>query len=122
MTCERPFVRLKTASSLDGALSLSDGSSQWITSEESRRDVQYWRARSDAILTGIGTVISDNPRLNVREENFQKAAQPIIVVLDSHARVPLESEVLKSSAITIVEHSKNKEADKRLSEMKMFSA
>ena len=118
VTYERPFVRLKTASSLDGALSLSDGSSQWITSEESRRDVQYWRARSDAILTGIGTVISDNPRLNVREENFQKAAQPMIVVLDSHARVPLESEVLKSSAATIVAHSKNKEADKRLSEMK----
>ena len=117
VTCERPLVRLKTASSLDGALSLSDGSSHWITSEASRRDVQYWRARSDAIITGIGTVESDNPRLNVREGEFKKASQPIKVVFDSAARIPLKSEILKSGALTIVAHSKSKEVHRSLSDM-----
>ncbi len=117
VTCERPLVRLKTASSLDGALSLSDGSSHWITSETSRRDVQYWRARSDAIITGIGTVESDNPRLNVREGEFKKASQPIKVVFDSAARIPLKSEILKSGGLTVVAHSKSKEVRRSLSDM-----
>ncbi|HEX4479820.1 MAG TPA: bifunctional diaminohydroxyphosphoribosylaminopyrimidine deaminase/5-amino-6-(5-phosphoribosylamino)uracil reductase RibD [Rudaea sp.] len=63
---KRPWVRVKLASSLDGRTALSNGESKWITSEASRADVQRWRARSSAILTAIGTVIADNPRLTVR--------------------------------------------------------
>jgi diaminohydroxyphosphoribosylaminopyrimidine deaminase/5-amino-6-(5-phosphoribosylamino)uracil reductase len=65
---KRPWVRVKLASSLDGRTALAHGESKWITSEASRADVQRWRARSSAILTAIGTVIADNPRLTVRLE------------------------------------------------------
>ena len=62
----RPWVRIKLAQSMDGHIALANGSSQWISGPESRADVQRWRARSDAILTGIGTVLADDPSLNVR--------------------------------------------------------
>lgn len=81
MTRNRPWVRSKVAMSLDGKTALSNGRSQWITSEEARRDAHLWRARSCALLTGSGTVLSDNPRLTVRyQENFR---QPVRIVLDS---------------------------------------
>ena len=101
----RPLVRLKTASSLDGATSLADGTSKWITSEDSRKDVQYWRARSDAIVTGVGTVLSDNPNLTVRDEKYSTADKPIRVIFDSQARTPAESNVFDGSTKTIVVHS-----------------
>ena len=66
MVKKRPFVRIKTASSLDGAISMASGESKWITGEEARSDVQYWRARSDAIISGVGSVLHDNPRLTLR--------------------------------------------------------
>jgi diaminohydroxyphosphoribosylaminopyrimidine deaminase/5-amino-6-(5-phosphoribosylamino)uracil reductase len=66
MECERPWVRVKLAMSLDGRTALADGSSKWITGDAARADVQRWRARSSAILTGSGTVLADNPRLTVR--------------------------------------------------------
>ena len=101
----RPLVRLKTASSLDGATSLADGTSHWITSEESRKDVQYWRARSDAVVTGVGTVVADNPNLTVRADEYSMANQPIRVIFDSHARTPAKSNVLDGSTKTIIVHS-----------------
>ena len=67
MTQSLPYVRSKIAASLDGKTALSNGESQWITGEAARYDVQHWRARSCAIMTGIGTVLSDNPSLTVRE-------------------------------------------------------
>ncbi|HEY0562764.1 MAG TPA: bifunctional diaminohydroxyphosphoribosylaminopyrimidine deaminase/5-amino-6-(5-phosphoribosylamino)uracil reductase RibD, partial [Methylophilus sp.] len=67
MTQLRPFVRCKIAASLDGKTALENNQSQWITSPAARLDVQHWRARSCAIMTGIGTVLADNPTLNVRE-------------------------------------------------------
>lgn len=82
----RPFVRLKCAVSLDGKTALSDGSSFWITGEEARADVQVLRAESCAVLTGIGTVLADNPQLNVR--NFPTLRQPARIVLDSRLRLP----------------------------------
>ncbi|MGT9711910.1 bifunctional diaminohydroxyphosphoribosylaminopyrimidine deaminase/5-amino-6-(5-phosphoribosylamino)uracil reductase RibD [Neisseria meningitidis] len=85
----RPFVRLKCAVSLDGKTALSDGSSFWITGEEARADVQTLRAESCAVLTGIGTVLADNPRLNVRA--FPTLRQPARIVLDSRLRLPLDS-------------------------------
>lgn len=88
----RPFVRLKCAVSLDGKTALSDGSSFWITGEEARADVQVLRAESCAVLTGIGTVLADNPQLNVR--NFPTLRQPARIVLDSRLRLPLYSHLV----------------------------
>lgn len=82
----RPFVRLKCAVSLDGKTALSDGSSFWITGEDARADVQVLRAESCAVLTGIGTVLADNPQLNVRD--FPTLRQPARIVLDSRLRLP----------------------------------
>jgi diaminohydroxyphosphoribosylaminopyrimidine deaminase / 5-amino-6-(5-phosphoribosylamino)uracil reductase len=90
MTGGRPLVRLKLAMSLDGRTALANGASQWITSEAARQDVQHWRARSSAVLTGIGTVLADNPRLDVRlpSEPGRERRQPLRVVLDTHLRTP----------------------------------
>lgn len=82
----RPFVRLKCAVSLDGKTALSDGNSFWITGEDARADVQTLRAESCAVLTGIGTVLTDNPWLNVRA--FATLRQPACIVLDSRLRLP----------------------------------
>jgi diaminohydroxyphosphoribosylaminopyrimidine deaminase/5-amino-6-(5-phosphoribosylamino)uracil reductase len=87
MTRGRPFVRLKLAMSLDGRTALANGASQWITGEASRADVQRWRARSSAVLTGIGTVLADDPRLTVRVAS-SRPRPPLRVVLDSHLRTP----------------------------------
>ena len=62
----RPWVRVKLAMSLDGRTALANGASRWITGEAARTDVQHWRARSSAVLTGVGTVLADDPRLDVR--------------------------------------------------------
>ena len=102
----RPYVRLKCAASLDGKTALSDGQSQWITGEAARNDVQQMRAESCAILTGIGTVLADNPRLNVRA--FPTLRQPVRVVLDSQLRTPLDSHLVSDGQsptliVTLVE-------------------
>ena len=88
-----PWVRLKTASSLDGRTALPNGQSQWITGDAARADVQHWRARACAILTGIGTVLADNPQLNVRD--FPTLRQPARVVLDSRLQTPIESKLVQ---------------------------
>ena len=85
MTRGRPWVRLKIAASLDGKTALANGVSQWITSEDARRDGHAWRARSCAVLTGIGTVQADNPQLNVRL--VPTARQPLRVLIDSRLEV-----------------------------------
>ena len=99
----RPLVRLKLAMSLDGRTALASGASQWISGEASRQDVQHWRARSSAVLTGIGTVLADDPRLDVRlpPEPGRTRRQPLRVILDTQLRTPpaaqlfnLDSEVL----------------------------
>lgn len=88
----RPFIRCKVAISLDGRTALAGGHSQWITGEAARADVQHFRARSSAILTGIGTVLADNPRLNVRL-GFPgiEVQQPARVILDSRLRTPADA-------------------------------
>ncbi|MDP1862818.1 MAG: bifunctional diaminohydroxyphosphoribosylaminopyrimidine deaminase/5-amino-6-(5-phosphoribosylamino)uracil reductase RibD [Thiobacillus sp.] len=92
MTRQRPWVRLKTASTLDGKTALSNGQSQWITGEAARADVQKLRARACAILTGSGTVLADNPRMNVRD--FDIGRQPLRVIVDSTLRTPADSATL----------------------------
>ena len=88
----RPFVRLKCAASLDGKTALSDGLSQWITGEAARHDVQILRAESCAVLTGIGTVLADDPQLSVRA--FPTLRQPLRIVLDSRLRLPPTAKLL----------------------------
>lgn len=88
----RPFIRLKIAASMDGKTALHNGQSQWITSAEARRDVQLLRAESCAVVTGISTVLADNPLLNVRL--FATVRQPARVILDSRLRLPLTSQVI----------------------------
>ena len=85
-----PWVRVKIAASLDGHTALASGASHWISGEASRADVQQWRARSSAILTGVGTLLADDPRLDVRlsEEDGVERRQPLRVVLDSSLRTP----------------------------------
>lgn len=94
MERQRPWVRVKSAMSLDGRTALADGASAWISGEASRRDVQFLRARSSAILTGVGTVSADDPGLNLRLspadlriEAHAEVAQPLRVVLDTRMRV-----------------------------------
>ena len=89
-----PWVRVKAATSLDGVTALHNGQSQWITGPEARADGHAWRARACAVLTGIGTVLEDNPRLNVRE--VETPRQPKIVVVDSKLDIPLDAHVLKA--------------------------
>ena len=84
-----PWVRLKAAASLDGTTALANGASQWITSPEARADGHAWRARACAVLTGIGTVLADDPRLDVRAVPTPR--QPQVVVLDSHLRTPADA-------------------------------
>ena len=86
MTRGRPWVRLKVAASLDGTTALHNGASQWITSEAARADGHAWRARACAVLTGVGTVLADHPRLDVRAVSTPR--QPHVVVLDSHLQTP----------------------------------
>ena len=93
MTKNRPFVRVKIAASLDGRTALANGESKWITSEAARQDVQHWRARSCAILTGIGTVLADDPQMHVR--NIANARQPLRVVVDSQLRISPDANILK---------------------------
>ena len=87
MVRRQPWVRLKAGMSLDGATALSNGQSQWITSEATRTDGHRWRAQACAILTGIGTILGDDPLLNVR--NIDTPRQPKLVIVDSHLRTPL---------------------------------
>jgi diaminohydroxyphosphoribosylaminopyrimidine deaminase/5-amino-6-(5-phosphoribosylamino)uracil reductase len=101
----RPWVRLKIAASLDGRTALANGESKWITSEAARDDVQRWRARSSAILTGIGTVLADDPRLTVRID--EPHMPPLRVVLDANLRTPAKAHVLDGSVSTLVAHAKD---------------
>ena len=86
MTQGRPFVRVKLAMSLDGRTALASGESQWLTGDAARQDVQRLRARASAILTGIGTLLADDPSLNVRLPEAER--QPLRVILDSGLRTP----------------------------------
>lgn len=89
MRTGRPYVRVKLGMSLDGAVALADGSSQWITSSTARADVQRLRAEASAIATGIGTLLVDDPSLNVRDPRFDlHGRQPLRLVLDRHLHTP----------------------------------
>lgn len=94
----RPWVRVKLAMSLDGRTALENGESKWITSDAARADVMRWRARSGAIMTGIGTVLADDPRLTVRLPEGEEFVPPLRVVLDERGRLPAASALLTDGA------------------------
>ena len=96
----RPWVRLKTAASLDGVTALENGESQWITSPEARADGHAWRARASAILTGIGTIKVDNPQLTVR--GIDTPLQPRRVIVDSRLDIDLDACILHGEPCWIV--------------------
>lgn len=101
----RPWVRAKLGMSLDGRTALATGESKWITSEAARADVMRWRARSGAIMTGIATVLADDPRLTVRLPEGEAFVPPLRVVLDERGRLPALSQVLTDGlAPTLVVH------------------
>lgn len=89
----RPWVRLKLGASLDGRTALAGGASRWITGAAARADVQRLRARASAILTGVGTILADDPRLDVRLPGVER--QPLRVVLDSQLQTPVQAQILK---------------------------
>lgn len=91
----RPLVTLKVASSLDGKFSASDGSSRWITGPDARRKVHSRRAEVDAVLTGSGTVIADDPALTARDVDIDPIRQPIPIVVDSHGRVAASAKIFE---------------------------
>lgn len=99
MTRKRPWVRVKIAASMDGKTALQNGASQWITGEAARKDGHRWRAQSCAILTGIGTIKSDNPQLNVRY--IETTRQPKKIVLDSQLSIPLDVALLQGESVIL---------------------
>lgn len=98
----RPWVRGKLAMSLDGRTAMASGESRWITSPEARRDVHRLRARSSAILTGIGTVLADDPELTARLDGEVELVQPLRVVLDTKLQLPKTAKVARPPGRTIV--------------------
>lgn len=106
-----PFVRIKMAMSLDGKTAMASGESQWITGSAARHDVQQLRAEAGAILTGSGTVIDDDPSLNLRlsaselgiaESNTQPLTQPLRAILDTQLRVPTSAKLLSLTGKTLI--------------------
>lgn len=112
MTTGLPFIRLKMAQSLDGRTAMHNGDSYWITGKKARRDVQYWRARSQAILTSVKTVNNDDCRLTVRADDLPKKYQslphdfdhyqPMRVILDSHCSVNIDAQIFNQVGRTVV--------------------
>lgn len=103
----KPFVRCKLASSVDGRTAMASGESQWITGPAARYQVQKLRAQSCAVITGIGSVLADDSRLNVRTDDWLEAypsenvRQPLRVVLDSQLRLPLEAAIVGSGTLVV---------------------
>ncbi|MDE2234817.1 MAG: bifunctional diaminohydroxyphosphoribosylaminopyrimidine deaminase/5-amino-6-(5-phosphoribosylamino)uracil reductase RibD [Gammaproteobacteria bacterium] len=100
MSRGRPWVRTKLAVSLDGRTALANGTSKWISGAAAREDAQRWRARSSAILTGIGTLLADDPALTVRLGGDWR--QPMRVILDSALRTPTSARVLQQPGRTVI--------------------
>jgi diaminohydroxyphosphoribosylaminopyrimidine deaminase/5-amino-6-(5-phosphoribosylamino)uracil reductase len=99
----RPLLRLKMAASLDGRTAMANGESQWITGDAARDDVQRLRASSGAVMVGIGTVLADDPSLNVRHQDIETdGMQPLRVVLDSNLQMPASARMLSLPGATLV--------------------
>jgi len=111
MTQQRPWVRSKLAMSLDGRTAMASGESKWITSAQARADVQRLRAESSAILTGINTVLADDPALTARVD--AEVVQPIRVVLDSRLAMPVDAQLVNGPGRTLILTSSTDDAKKQ---------
>jgi diaminohydroxyphosphoribosylaminopyrimidine deaminase/5-amino-6-(5-phosphoribosylamino)uracil reductase len=122
MERQRPWVRLKAATSLDGRTALNNGDSKWITGPAARADGHAWRRRASAVLTGIGTVLADDPQLNVR--GVATLRQPVKVVLDSAWRTPLSAALWGDGATVWIYglHAADAEASARRDQLKARGA
>lgn len=114
ITTKKPYVLLKSGMSLDGKIATVTGDSKWITCEESRKDVHRLRSQYMAVMCGIGTVLSDDPELTVR---IIEGKNPIRIITDSHLRIPLESNIVRTARnirtiIATTENSDSKKAEK----------
>lgn len=101
----RPWVRIKLAASMDGRTAMASGASRWITSAAARQDVQHWRARSCAVVTGINTLLADDPLLNVRDGRFAvdgRLRQPLRVIVDSRLRTPPNAKLFQEAGPVLV--------------------
>jgi diaminohydroxyphosphoribosylaminopyrimidine deaminase / 5-amino-6-(5-phosphoribosylamino)uracil reductase len=125
MRHNRPYVRCKLAMSLDGRTAMASGESKWITSNDARLDVQCLRARSSAIMTGSGTVLSDDPQLTVREDELPcklppekrpRLKQPLRVIIDTHLSVPEHARMLSLPGQTIIFTASKSESIKSMLE------
>ena len=103
MTHGTPWLRMKSAQSLDGQTALLNGQSQWITGEAARLDGHHWRARACAILSGIGTVLQDNPQLNVRGVSTPR--QPHLLLVDSRLQTPLDARLWETTRQVVIYHA-----------------
>lgn len=110
MIRKTPWVRMKVAASLDGKTALDNGDSQWITSDAARTDGHAWRARASAVLTGIGTVLEDNPRLDVRLVDTPQ--QPHLVVVDSRLETPLDAHLFMAGRALYIYAAEHNDAKK----------
>ncbi len=99
MTRNRPWMRVKIAASLDGKTALANGVSQWIGGPDARRDGHHWRARSCAVMTGIGTLKDDDPKLTVRD--VPTTRQPLRIVVDSRLRITPDAKLLDGGAVLV---------------------
>jgi diaminohydroxyphosphoribosylaminopyrimidine deaminase/5-amino-6-(5-phosphoribosylamino)uracil reductase len=132
-----PWVRIKLAMSLDGRTAMASGESQWITGSAARHDVQRLRAKADAILTGIGTVLEDDPSLNVRitsaelglEDELEhqlepkiEYQQPLRVVLDSKLQMMPQAKMLKLKGNTVIYTCADEDSTKRIESLKAVGA
>jgi len=99
VTRGRPWVRMKIAATLDGRTALADGRSQWITGASARRDGHHWRARACAVLTGVGTIATDDPQLTVRE--VETPRQPLRVIVDSRLETPPQARILRGEKVLV---------------------
>lgn len=112
MARNRPWVWLKMASSLDGYIALPDGESKWITGPAARADGQHWRARSCVVLTGLGTVATDNPLLNVRD--IKTPRQPVRAIVDTDFKTPEDSRIFDGHPVWIFTCNNNAAKAERL--------
>lgn len=110
MVRKTPWVRMKVAASVDGITALDNGQSQWITSLEARTDGHAWRARACAILTGIGTVLADDPQLDVRL--VETVRQPAVIVVDSRLETPHTARLLTGDRRVLI-YTVNPDSGKR---------
>jgi diaminohydroxyphosphoribosylaminopyrimidine deaminase/5-amino-6-(5-phosphoribosylamino)uracil reductase len=110
MIRRQPWVRMKIAASLDGKTALNNGSSQWITSPEARADGHAWRARACAVLTGIGTILQDRPRMDVRL--VQTTRQPQLVVVDSRLQTPVDAPIFIAGRAVFIYSAAQNDAKK----------